>query len=220
MQGLQIMGYILIIASLFFNGFFFVFEQKLLTKYHLEPLQVVGYEGLFGLCFYILVLPIISFIPCTFGESACVFSHEALPYLEKPSTYFTEAFSSGSLLFFCILGIFSIATFNITGVTVTKYINALARSIGDVTRTILVWGIGLIVTVTAGSKYPNYRWEIVDGGAIALELLGFVILVSGNLIYNGIIKVPGFTPRKQVDEPLLEENNEPTTTNTQITDGN
>lgn len=41
--GLQIVGYILIIASLFFNGFFFVFEQKLLTKYHLDPLEVVGY---------------------------------------------------------------------------------------------------------------------------------------------------------------------------------
>lgn len=98
--------------------------------------------------------------------------------------YFQEAFSSGSLLFFCILGIFSIATFNITGVTVTKYINALARSIGDVTRTILVWGIGLIVTATAGATHPNFKWELINGGAIALELIGFVILVGGNLVYN------------------------------------
>ncbi len=56
------------------------------------------------------------------------------------------------------MGVFSIATFNITGVTVTKYINALARSIGDVTRTILVWGIGLIITATAGATHPNYQW--------------------------------------------------------------
>lgn len=40
---LQIVGYLLIILSLFTNGFLFVFEQKLLSKYHLEPLQVVGY---------------------------------------------------------------------------------------------------------------------------------------------------------------------------------
>jgi hypothetical protein len=53
-------------------------------------------------------------------------------------------------------------------VTVTKYINALARSIGDVTRTILVWGIGLIITVTAGATYPNYKWELVNIGAIGL----------------------------------------------------
>ncbi len=56
------------------------------------------------------------------------------------------------------LGIFSIATFNICGVTVTKYINALARSIGDVTRTVLVWMIGIIITVTAGANKPNYKW--------------------------------------------------------------
>lgn len=115
--------------------------------------------------------------------------------LKDPLLISLKHFSNGGLLFFCILGIFSIATFNITGVTVTKYINALARSIGDVTRTILVWGIGIIITVTAGATYPNYKWELLNGGAIALELLGFVILVSGNLVYNQIIKIPGITER-------------------------
>lgn len=50
--------------------------------------------------------------------------------------------------------------------TVTKYINALARSIGDVTRTVLVWMIGIIITVTAGSTRPNFKWELVEVGAI------------------------------------------------------
>jgi hypothetical protein len=75
-------------------------------------------------------------------------------------------------------------------VTVTKYINALARSIGDVTRTVLVWIIGIIITVTAGSTRPNFKWELVEVGAILVELLGFLVLVSGNLIYNRIIKLP------------------------------
>ncbi len=74
--------------------------------------------------------------------------------------------------------------------TVTKYINALARSIGDVTRTVLVWIIGIIITVTAGSTRPNFKWELVEVGAILVELLGFLVLVSGNLIYNRIIKLP------------------------------
>jgi hypothetical protein len=88
------------------------------------------------------------------------------------------------------LGIFSIATFNICGVTVTKYINALARSIGDVTRTVLVWAIGIIITLSAGSTRPNFKWELLNVGAILLELVGFLILVGGNLIYNKIIKLP------------------------------
>jgi len=67
MKGLQIVGYLLIILSLFTNGFLFVFEQKLLSKYHLEPLQVVGYEGMYGLIIEIILLPILTFVPCTFG---------------------------------------------------------------------------------------------------------------------------------------------------------
>lgn len=78
----------------------------------------------------------------------------------------------------------------------TKYINALARSICDVTRTILVWIVGIIVTLTAGATYPNYRWEIVDGLAIGVELLGFGVLVLGNLIYNGIVRLPGERKRE------------------------
>lgn len=112
-----------------------------------------------------------------------------MPFLERPERYFAEVGSNGVLLFFVILGVFSIATFNICGVTVTKYINALTRSICDVTRTILVWGIGIIVTVTAGATRPNFKWELVKPGAIIVELLGFLVLVSGNLVYNKIIKL-------------------------------
>ena len=66
------------------------------------------------------------------------------------------------------MGIFSIAAFNISGVTITKYINALARSVGDVVRTILVWAIGLVVTGTVGQVNPAYVWELLDVGGIML----------------------------------------------------
>jgi hypothetical protein len=88
-----------------------------------------------------------------------------------------------------VLGVFSIATFNVTGVTVTKYINSLARSICDVTRTVIVWIVGILVTVTAGVNKPNYKWELISGGAIGLQLVGFAVLILGNLIYNRIVKI-------------------------------
>ena len=100
------------------------------------------------------------------------------------------------------MGIISIACFNITGVTITKYINALARSVADVARTIIVWVVGIIVTVTLGKNYPNYNWELINGWAIFVELIGFLVLVSGNLVYNEIIKIPGLYTKKK-DEPLL-----------------
>lgn len=48
------------------------------------------------------------------------------------------------------LGILSVGSFNINGLSITKYVNALARSLLNMTKTVVIWGIGLIVTVTAG----------------------------------------------------------------------
>lgn len=81
-------------------------------------------------------------------------------------------------------------TFNVLGVSVTKYINALARSIADVTRTVLIWIVGIIITATAGRDHVNYKWQTLDLTAIAIQFVGFVILILGNLVYNGIVVVP------------------------------
>jgi hypothetical protein len=48
----------------------------------------VGYEGAFGMGFYIILLPIINFVPCTFGAEACVINDEGYPYMERPVMYF------------------------------------------------------------------------------------------------------------------------------------
>ena len=84
----------------------------------------------------------------------------------------------------CILGVLTIAVFNVCGVNVTKHISALTRyktefikkqiyrlkgiqlfyfrSIADVSRTLLVWILSIIITVTAGKgkgKYSgNWHW--------------------------------------------------------------
>lgn len=41
----------------------------------------------------------------------------------------------------------------------TKYINALARAIANMTKSILVWIIGIIITLTIGRTHPNLQWE-------------------------------------------------------------
>lgn len=154
---------------------------------------------------------ITSFIPCSFGVEACVLDGAGMPYIENPLAYFRQMGQNGLLLFFVILGVFSIATFNVTGVTVTKYINALARSICDVTRTVIVWIVGIIITVSAGANRPNYKWELIDGAAITIQLLGFFVLIAGNLIYNKILKIPFLMPKEAAGkctykiDPLLEE---------------
>lgn len=157
---------------------------------------MVGYEGMFGLAIELILIVITSFVPCGFGVEACVLDSAGMPYIENPLAYFRQMGQNGLLLFFVILGVFSIATFNVTGVTVTKYINALARSICDVTRTVIVWIVGIIITVSAGVNRPNYKWELIDGAAITIQLLGFLVLIAGNLIYNKILKIPFLMPKE------------------------
>lgn len=71
--------------------------------------------------------------------------------------------------------IVSIALFNATGVAITKYASAAQRSTIDTSRTLLIWMVSL------GLGWENF---------LPWELLGFVFLVIGTLIYNEIVVVP------------------------------
>lgn len=48
----------MILAALFFQACQGVIEEKILSNQKLDPLYVVGYEGLWGLIFTSVVLPI------------------------------------------------------------------------------------------------------------------------------------------------------------------
>ena len=171
---------------------------------------MVGLEGLFGLLIYLVIVPILTFVPCPFDFDICVYTHESLPYLERPDQYFQEVWSSNILLTFGILGILNAGVFNTTGVTITKHINALARSISDTTRIILGWAVGIVITVTAGTIFPNYEWEVVETEALIIQLFGFMILVVGNLVYNKIIDVSGIIsgPKKRQESLLTNTESE------------
>lgn len=97
------------------------------------------------------------------------------------------------LLFLVLSSLVSTMLFNVAGVTITKHINALARAIADVSKTILVWIGSIVVTVEWGSTYPNYSWELLDPTLILLQLVGFIFLILGNVVYNEIIPCPCIT---------------------------
>lgn len=144
------------------------------------------------------------YVPCpsSFGELCLSYNGESR--LEFPGLFFSQLGGNGLLLFYVILGVFTIALFNICGVNVTKHISSLARSIVDVTRTILVWIGSIIITQTYGSDNPNFSWELTDTGAILMELFGFIILVVGNLVYNKIIILPFAKPPTSEAMQLLD----------------
>lgn len=51
-------GIILLLIAQLFAGTQFVVEEKLLGDYYINPMQVVGWEGVFGFTYYLIALPI------------------------------------------------------------------------------------------------------------------------------------------------------------------
>jgi hypothetical protein len=117
---------------------------------------MVGIEGVFGIIYCLIFIPILTFIPCPFQNRSCVFSSVGDKFLERPEMFFKEVGNNIVLAFMVPLGIIAVGSFNINGLSITKYINALARSLLNMTKTVVIWGVGIIVTLTAGRHNSMY----------------------------------------------------------------
>merc|ERR1719162_2214631 len=135
------------------------------ADYEVEPLRMVGMEGLWG-C-------IIGVVLLTVGNMTGTESTAAAMYQMSQSTPLTIS---------VLLSIASIAFFNWSGITVTQKASATARSTIDSSRTIIIWVIELAL-----------HWNKFN----AEQMLGFVFLASGTMIYNQIIVVPGMADKEK-----------------------
>lgn len=95
------------------------------------------------------------------------------------TSYAWDQMMDNKLIFalnFCVIA--SMSTFNSTGVAVTKNASSSQRATIDTSRTVLIWGFFLIYT---GAGHETFQW---------LQLVGFIVLVFGTLIYNEILVIP------------------------------
>lgn len=120
-----------------------VYEEKVLSKYAIAPLQAVGWEGFFG--FIIMIFLLIGFAYIDAGSAT--WGHAPVPpyYLEDTIDGFEQLGNNGLLAFSFTLTIISIAFFNFSGVTVTKELSATTRMVLDSVRTLVIWIFSLAV---------------------------------------------------------------------------
>lgn len=89
----------------------------------------------------------------------------------------------------CIAGnVLSIAFFNYFGISVTKHMNAATRMVLDSVRTVVIWAFSMAV------GWQDFCW---------MQVLGFLVLLTGTVVYNALIKIPGLPyeeePTKEVE---------------------
>lgn len=144
-------------------------EEKFLAGYHLDPILAVGLEGMWGCIYYAIFLPVAQHIPCD-SKELCVDGS-----IENTVGAINDMKANKSIIAMAAGLICTIAFFNVFGVSITKYASAAQRSTIDTCRTMLVWGVQL---ATGKEKFQP------------LQLVGFIILVSGTIVYNEIVQMP------------------------------
>merc|ERR1719424_718147 len=122
----KLFGIGLCLLAQIFQASMLVYEEKIMGKYTVPPLLVVGMEGTFGIIFGVILLTALNFMQ-----------------IENTAGAVYQISHSKPLLFAVIGSIFSIAFFNFSGVTVTQKASAVARSTIDVSRTIIIWTVEL-----------------------------------------------------------------------------
>lgn len=188
-----IAGDLLIIMAQIIVSVQMVYEEKFINRYNVPPLQAVGWEGLFGaLVLGVLLIPF-------YYINAGAFSKLPDNRLENALDAFQQMANNWKIALATLGNIASIAFFNFAGISVTKEMSATTRMVLDSIRTLVIWAIALALT-----------WQTFQ----YVQVFGFLLLLIGMCLYNGVIIQPGFEylrnrPQNQLtivnndQEPLL-----------------
>jgi hypothetical protein len=133
------LGLICMLISMCFEACLRISEEYFFQDYILDPLFVVGVEGLWGTLIMAIFLPIMQAIDCT--GPLCNNGH-----LENTSVAFKELISHPLALLCSVIFIFTFSTLNFMEVAVTKYASATQTSIISCCNFAITW----IITMTVG----------------------------------------------------------------------
>ncbi|KAI1384657.1 uncharacterized protein F4822DRAFT_433200 [Hypoxylon trugodes] len=178
------LGVILIAGAQIFTATQFVLEEFLLERSSIEAIEVVGWEGLFGLAVTLIGMLVLHLVIGR-TDAGRYGMFDAVEGFRQMTEYRAIWVSS-------ILTMISIGGFNFFGLSVTRSVSATARSTIDSCRTLFIWIVSL------GLGWETFKW---------LQVVGFVLLVYFTFLFNGVVQPPikALRPREEVDELLPEE---------------
>ena len=182
-------GMILLGTSQIFSSTEYVIQEKFIKHYDVHPFQLVGFEGLWGVVMYTILLIIFQNVSCDdwskelkdgicFDKSKDENKPES--HIEDTLFAFQQMWDNIALLIVYIFYVVSIALYNIVGINLTKLVSSTARAVVDTVRTVFIWAFFLFFSPVEGTK-EDFYW---------LQFMGFCLLVVGTLIYNEIVVLP------------------------------
>jgi hypothetical protein len=192
------LGVITLVIAQLFVATQFVIEENIVKKYQVHPLQLVGWEGVFGTIYYTILLFGFYYIRCDINNPVCYVNQAGEARLED-FVFAIKQFSQSLPLCLISFGyITSIAVYNFAGISMTKFVSSSARAVMDNARTVIIWLFFLLAPAL-----PKTWREVF----IPLQLVGFVLLVFGTIVYNEIIVLPCLPLAVEYKELIDEEEN-------------
>jgi drug/metabolite transporter (DMT)-like permease len=188
----KVMGSLLVILSQLVQGAQIVVEEFVMKDLNIPALEVVGWEGVWGLLITVVIaFPFALLIP---GKDPSPLGTSLENFIDS----FLQLRSGNVVLCSCIF-IVAVLGLNIFGMLITSRANAINRTLLEAARTVLVW-ITMLICHAANAPFGEIwcDWSF-------LELGGFAVLFSGMLVYNSIVKLPFFDYPGQVDKTSLLE---------------
>merc|ERR1719154_231513 len=181
-----VVGDIIIVCAQLVAACQFVYEEKYIAKYNVHPLKVVGSEGIFGFITLVLVQIPLYFIIINGFQ----IGYNPDGRLEDPLDAFTQMNNEPRLYGILSLTILSIAFFNFSGVSITKYMNATTRKVLDTLRTLVIWVCSMLFHLV------EPRWDTPTWEQFGLQLAGFVLVVTGIFLYSDLLIMPYIRKRR------------------------
>lgn len=177
-----VIGVLMIALAQIFTATQYVLEEWILEQYALEPLKVVGWEGLFGFIVTVIGMIILHLVV---GRT----EQGRNGYFDAEEGW-QEMAHNKAIAVSSVLIMISIGGFNFFGLSVTRTVSATARSTIDTCRTLFIWIVSL------GLGWETFKW---------LQILGFALLVYGTFLFNDIVRPPLKSCIKKRKEALLAE---------------
>ena len=203
-----LLGIILMVIAMFILSIQFCFDEYFMRRYSCHPLICIGYQGVFGFFINLFLCFIFYFIKCGsydegqevpyFVENMCTEDddHEWRP--ENIVFALRQLIDNHILTIIVPITIIFMSSFNIFGVSITKYGSATTRSVTDNCRSFLVW-LWFLMPFNQEDLIETFDW---------IQLIGFLCICFGAFMYNGLLKLEEGRARKNKKINLIEPEEE------------
>lgn len=169
------LGIFLVILTQIIISFYYSLEEKLLKEYDLDPLKLVGIEGILGVIIYIPLLFLFQFISCASWaqfrkDNFCVTNDDYNNHIEDSIFAFNQMSNRKLIFYMTLLYFLGVILYDYSRLIIFKNRSAVFYLIIDNVRRILDYIIVIVVILSTEYKEDSekFSWIILLGYAMLL----------------------------------------------------